>query len=85
MAHRKVWYMKREIPPAVIVVALIVVVAVIGIIGYKTLSGGGKVQMSAQAIQGMKEHMAGQGQGQGQSPAGGFPGPGAMSQMSHSR
>jgi hypothetical protein len=74
------WYMKGgiEIPPAVIVVVVIVVVAVIGIIGYKTLGGRGRVQMSAQATQGMKEHMS----GQGQSPAGRFPGPGGMSQHS---
>lgn len=73
--------MKREIPPAVIVVALIVVVAVIGIIGYKTLSGGGRVQMDAQAIEGMKKHMAGQSQGSG----GGMPGPGGMMRSSHSQ
>jgi len=63
-----------EIPPAVIVVVLIVVVALIGLVGYnKVLRPPQRVQMSAEAIKGMKQHMMGQGSG------GGMPGPGGMS------
>ena len=52
-----------EIPPAVIVVALIVVVAVIGLIGYKALIPRQRVQMSPEAIKGTQQHISGQGSG----------------------
>jgi hypothetical protein len=70
------WHMKKgiEIPPAVIVVVLIVVVALVGLIGYnKFIRPPQRVQMSPEAIKGMKEHMTGQGSGAG------MPGPGGMS------
>jgi hypothetical protein len=52
--------MKKEIPPAVTVVAIVVVVAVIGFLGYKLTLPPQKIIMSAQAIKGMKAHMMGQ-------------------------
>jgi len=62
-----------EIPPAVIVVVLIVVVALLGLVGYnKVIRGPQRVQMSPEAIKGMKEHMN---QGSGAR----MPGPGGMS------
>lgn len=45
-----------EIPPAVIVVVLIVVVALIGYFGSKAILPPQRVQMSPEAIKGMKEH-----------------------------
>lgn len=62
-----------EIPPAVIVVVLIVVVAFIGIIGYKVLLPPQRIHMNAAAIEGMKKHMNGSGSGAQ------TPGPGRMS------
>jgi len=63
-----------EIPPAVIVAVIIVVVALIGLIGYnKVLRPPQRVQMSPEAIKGMKAHIMGQGSGAG------TPGPGRMS------
>ena len=68
-----------DIPPAVIVVVLLVVVAVIGLVVRKMIMGPQRVQMSEQAIKGMKEHMAGQGSGgapTGAPGSGGGPGKG---------
>jgi len=63
-----------EIPPAAIVVVLIVVAALIGLLGYnKFLRPPQRVQMSPEAIKGMKEHTMGQGSGAR------TPGPGMMS------
>lgn len=53
-----------EIPRgAVIVVIVVVVVALIGLIGRKLIFPPQRVQMSQDAIQGMKEHTAAQGSG----------------------
>ena len=66
-----------EIPPAVIVVILIVVVALIGFIGRKVLLPPERVQMSAEAIKGMKEHIGAPGSGAPRMPG---PGGGQHSQ-----
>jgi len=71
-----------EIPPAVIVVVIIVVVAVIGVIGYKAISGPQKVQMSPDAVNGMKQHM---GQGAGAPAQGAAPTPGLRGMSQHSQ
>jgi hypothetical protein len=52
-----------EVPRPIIVAAIVVVVVVIGLIGRNVIQGPQRVQMSEQAIRGMKEHMAGQGSG----------------------
>ena len=52
-----------EIPKAVVVVVVIALVAVIGFFGRKVIMPPPRVQLSDQAIKGMKEHMAGQGSG----------------------
>ena len=52
-----------EIPRPVVVVVIIVVVVLIGFIGRKAIMGPQRVQMSPDAVRGMKEHMAGQGSG----------------------
>jgi hypothetical protein len=53
------WHMKKgmEIPPAVIVVVVILIVALIGFVGRKVLLPPQRVQMSPDAIKGMKAHM----------------------------
>jgi hypothetical protein len=68
------WHMKKglEVPPAVIVVVIIVVVAVIGFIGRKAILPPARVQMSPEAIEGMKKHTMGPGSG---APT---PGPGGV-------
>jgi len=55
--------MKKEIPPAVIVVVLIVIVAFIGFIGRKAILPPPRVQLSAEARKGMMAHISGQGSG----------------------
>ena len=52
-----------EIPKPVVAVIIVVVVVLIGLVGRKFVMAPQRVQMSDQAIKGMKEHMAGQGSG----------------------